>query len=738
MTRLARKLTLAVALGALLLVMAACMRFGLRKASTRDAVPTPPRPVAGLAQARLSLAAPAGGSPRILLDPQALGRLREAAQKQTPAFRFVRARADEALNQAVGSGYQGFEWAEAVANLALVWHATSDSRYANAAVRYLNALLEDRHQVGDRQGGASVVRHDSGYGIRTFGAYLALGYDWLRAAPGVDAALRERIVGRLSEWLGWYRESGYLREHPHSNYYWGYLTALSFAGLATAGESPRGDAWLALAQKELAERALPALRDELLGGGWPEGWQYGEYTTAEIALVCEAFRTGAGIELARHAPWLQQTVTHHVHALLPDQRSVYAGGTWGERPARPSALALSALTIALDGIGEPHAAEARWLTAHALPPLRREQAFIGLLAERPSAPERSPRDPKRTSLHLTGQGLSFARSDWSASATWVSFQAGARLAEDHQDADQGHFELVRGADALLVDAGDAEGSATINHNTLLVDDGGKNLNYPPNQGVWGGKRVKTTRFGDDGVAVVAVGEIAEAYAPSCVRDGCKRRSLGKFTRSFVFVRPSLLVIDDRLELDRPDYAATWAAHLTEPPRLEGDLASAVVGRSRVDIRTLEPRGTARRAVREPTPSGTGPHRANRPWGRLFRLEIDSQTGAKSRGFLQFVSAADAASLPPPAEALNGEGLRGGAIGLDGRRQIVLFADGSERGRVALGGPAQVLIVGLEPGHRYRVKLEQPCTLSLARAGDGELTANPGGALQTSAASCGKD
>src|SRR5207237_5355423 len=131
-----------------------------------------------------------------------------------------------------------------------------------------------------------------------------------------------------------------------------------------------------------------------------------------------------------------------------------------------------------------------------------------------------------------------------------------------------------------VDGGDAEGSATSNHNALLVNDGGRHMNYAPNQGVWG-KNVRTIRFADDGAVVVAVGDIGEAYAPSCAEDGCTERSVERMVRTFVYVRPSLVVIDDRIVLERSTYGATWTAHVTTPPVLNGDLATAVVGSSRV-------------------------------------------------------------------------------------------------------------------------------------------------------------
>jgi hypothetical protein len=731
-------IVLACAFAGALLAAAACARLGLRHGDE------PPQarkrtPIAGLGPEKLALGALPQGTRRLLLDAPALGRLREAAKADTEPYRFALARANEALEKPLPSGYQGFEWADAVAHLGLAWHATGDARYAAGGLRYLKALLDDRLVLGDGKGGDGVVRHDSGYGIRTFGAYTALGYDWLRDAPGFDPALRERVIARLGAWLDWYGREGYLRAHPVANYYWGYLTALSFAGLALAGESTRAGEWLALARKELAERALPALRDELRGGGWPEGAQYGEYTTLEIALVAEAFRTGASIEVARQLPWLGDTVTFHAHALLPDEATVYDGGTWGEHPARSSALGTAAASIALESIGDARAAEARWLVKRALPPLRREQAWVGLLADRPGAPERSPRGAA-TSLHATGQGLTLARSDWSKTATWVSFQSGPRIAEDHQDADQGHFELFRGSDGLLVDGGDSEGSATVNHNTLLVDDGGRTLNYPPNQGVFGGDRVQTTRFEDDGAVLVAVGELGEAYAPACARQGCKARSVERLTRSFVYVRPSLLVIADDIALERADTGVTWAAHLTRAPTLAGDLASAVIGESRVDVRTLEPREARRAAPREPTPSGEGSHRANKPWGPMWRLEVESPRQERERRFLHVVSAGRADAAAPAARALAAENVSGARIEGEGRRTVVLFVRGATRAPVALGGPADsVIVVGLEPGRSYLATIEPGCALRLAESkAAGATKLGKGGVLRVSAGSCGQN
>jgi len=715
----------------------ACGRLGLRRSASSEPASERPTPPVALEPIKLSTSAPGSAPQRILLDNQALAWLRESAQKRTPAFLRAQRRADEALQKSLESGYQGFEWADAVAGSALLWHATGDERYATSALRYLNALLDDRLAVGDAKGGADVVTHDSGYGMRTFGVYSALGYDWLRAAPGMNDALRARIRQRLGQWLTWYEKEGYLRDRAISNYYWGYLTALSMAGLALSGDNPAADAWLKTARSELSNRVLPAFRDQLRGGGWPEGWQYGEYTALELALVTRAFATAAGVDLASKLPWLGQTVIQHAHALLPDEKSVYDGGTWGEHPAKPSGLAMAALSFALDGVDDVHAANARWLSAHALPALEREQAWVALLADRPGAAESSPRDGA-TSLHLAGQGLTFVRSDWSPNAVWASFQAGPPLAEDHQDADQGHFELVRGSDQLLVDGGGSEGSATINHNTLLVDDGGDNLNYPPNQGVWG-RQVKTTRFADDGLVSVAVGELGDAYAPKCIISGCRRRSVERLTRSFVFVRPALVLVEDQVELSNADYGVVWAAHVTQNPSLSGTRVSAVVGASRVDIQALAPAHAALAAPREPTPSGEGSHRLDQPWGPMWRIEVTSPRGERQRRFLNVLTAGPAASEPPPVVELHGEALSGAFVRTDQHAAAVLFAGSNAEGRVSLTGSADTLVVvGLTPGKHYALAVDAAaCSVRLGGGSASDPAANRGGFLRSSASCAGK-
>lgn len=663
-----------------------------------------------------------------MLDETRLHALKASARAETPAWRRVAALCETQAQRSIPSGYQGFDWADAVANLSLCWHATGDANHARAAARYARALLDDRFSLGDGRGGSGVVRHDSGYGIRTFGAYTALAYDWLRGAPGAGADYRRRSIERLEAWLSWYERSGYLADHPLANYFWGYFTALSLAGLAVGDEHPAGARWRQRARELLETKIVPTFRKHLRGGGWPEGWQYGEYVALEASLVAEAYRTRTGVDLGKELGWFGDVVRHHVHALAPDRKSVYGGGTWGERPSRPSALGVLATTLVLDRLDPTRAAHARWLADHALPPLTREQAWVALLVDRPGAPRRDPRAGEPASRSLDGTGLTLMRSDWSESAVWIAFQAGPRLTPDHQHKDQGHFELTRGKDWLLVDAGNSEGGATINHNTLLIDDGGKLVTYSPNQGVWG-TEVATTHYGDDGRAVVAVGEIADAWAPACVREGCRERAVSRATRTLVYVRPALLAVHDRVELADADTRATWAVHVTSAPALADRRASVVSGDSRVDIAVVSPDAAKLGAVREPNGGGDGPHRASSPWGAVWRIEVASPTGSKERRFLHWITT-DTKSAPPPdrPRRIAGGGLEGAVGVAPGGAVGIVISHSAEGGELELGAAPETLIVaGLAPSARYTVTLSPAggCKLRVARASDGRVATGGG-------------
>lgn len=682
--------------------------------------------------APLPRAASATPHPRIILDEETRARLAKLAHQGTPAWERLEERCALFRKQDVSSGYYGLQWSEAVASLALCYHATGDKDHAARAIHYLGGLLDDREKVGDGKGGAAEIERNSGYPIRARGVMAALAYDWLYHAPGMTAELRAHIIERLRAWIAWYQRDGYLNDDPFSNYFWGYATTVSLAGLAAAGDDPIADTWLNTARKDLLGGLIvPGFRDKLAGGGWAEGWQYGPRVATEAAMVLRGFATATGARYTDDLPWLAEIVSHHLYALRPAYDTAYANATHIRKPHVPDPDALRGVTIALDSAAPTIAAEARFIVDELYEDDREGLAWLAFLTDRPGAPRADPRKGAPLAYHASGPGLTFARSSWQPDAVWVAFQAGPRVSVDHQHNDQGHFELWRGDDALFLDGGNDTGVATINHNSLLIDDGGQFLSYTPNQGVWG-YGVSTTRFAADDHVVVAVGDITDAYDPGCVRSGCKKRAVKSVVRTLVYVRPNLLVIRDRVTLSDPRFGATWIAHALAPFDVADGRFAVTRGDSRAWGQILSPAGATPIMRKEPTTAEDYIYLRNTPFTDMWRVDIASPRGESEREFLVWMTAAAKGAERPKAARVRGKGLAGGIGKLGGGHAAVLFAESDRGGHIALPISAErVVIVGLEPGSHYGAvasKTATGCRIEITRAGNGKHLASAGGTL----------
>jgi hypothetical protein len=696
-----------------------------------DPDPAPPSDLPQVAEIRPARETP---HPRILFVAPRVARLVASAKAATPLWKKLERRCQIFSDSDQSAGYLGLQWGEAIGDLTTCFYATGEERYRERAMFYLRALLHDKQRVGDGQGGDAIVRGNSGYPIRSFGLYAALAFDWLHDAPGMEE-LRPVIQHRLGAWLDWYGKQGYLNDSPYSNYFWGYFATLAMAGIATDGEVPEAAAWQERTRALLDKKVVPGFQARLKGGEWTEGWQYGELVAMEVALLVDAYRTATGADYSRSFSWLGEIVDAFVHRTHPDRASWYGNGTQHKRPPPPDGMALAGALLVLEQSDRRAAERARFIVRELFPPLGNERIWFAVVADDAAGAAVDPRDPGRLSYHLAGPGQTFLRSGWGEDAVWVSFQAGPRVAVDHEHNDQGHFEIWRGGDALVGDFGTQEAYATINHNSLLVDDGKQVLNYPPNQGVWG-RKSRTVGWSDRGDVAVVVGDLADAWAPKCVERGCSERSVVRAVRTLVYLRPDAVVIDDDLELSKGEYGATWAAHVRSAPEIKGPRASVVVGRSRLDVTAVA--GGALRAVSEPTTQDDHIYRANRPDGAVWRLEIESAKGKPLRRIRTWLRAAASGAAPAEASAVSGQGIEG-AVGPVGQARVAVLFAAPAGGTIALPpAVAGALVAGLEPGGAYTARAAPAgggCTLSVARGGSS--TADPSGSLAVDLAPCRK-
>src|SRR6202012_1497508 len=79
--------------------------------------------------------------------------------------------------------------------------------------------------------------------------------------------------------------------------------------------------WSTVADTIWSKQLIPAMAEGgvLDGGDWPEGWQYGPLSVAELALASRAMR-GAGMEVPNVAKWLGALLRVYIYGLAPNDR----------------------------------------------------------------------------------------------------------------------------------------------------------------------------------------------------------------------------------------------------------------------------------------------------------------------------------------------------------------------------------------------------------------------------------
>jgi Heparinase II/III-like protein len=659
--------------------------------------------------------------PRILLTPARLANLKKLDKAGNPAMARLTKRCDEATDKTIDSGYEAWDWTNAALSCALLWRVTGNDARAKTALKYLKALLDDRMKVGDGKGGLEVVRHDSGYPIRTFGFGGAIAYDWLHGAPGMTDDMKKAALDRFTAWVAWFKENGYQKDKPIANYYAGYFGTVGMAGVACEGDDPRGAELRKTAQAMWKRSVVPEMK-KLQGGQWPEGWQYGGLAAAVFAIYADTEKVAGDLV------FLREMVDYRRHSLWPDAVHVYDNGDWSKKPATANGHEMWGALVALPA-GDPFAARARALAKMVKPERDNQWTWLEAIVEDPSAPTEEP-DPKTTSYLAKGTGTAFARSAWSPGAVWASINAGPYLS-DHQHLDQGHFEIVRGTDALLVDGGGYGAGSSASHNTLLVDDGGETMTYTPNQTAESSGS-SIARFEDQGSFVYALADFGAAYDPAKFKeDG--RRAVARAEREWIFSRtPAMgsegsarLVLYDRVTLTKGSYGVSWAGHTFGDAKIAGPLTTYTAGKSVAFATTLLPRNVTPTSLQEPQSKDKDSFWLNNdpPEGlKSTRVEVASPKGDQERRFLHAIVVGDPAVKPPPALGISGEGVDGAAI----RDEAYLFvkdAPQKKAAKISYRAPSEAtrhIVAGLAPGERYALEAKSEggaCKVTLSPGGD---------------------
>lgn len=683
--------------------------------------------------------------PRVLLSAARIVELTRVATPENPAFVRLLKGCDEAAGKKIEAGYEAEDWAHAAADLAICALVTHKEGYAKAAVQYAVALVDDEAKVGDRKGGDGIVVHNDGYSIRNRGVFPALVYDWLHEAPALDDAAKKKIVGRVYAYVKWYRKAGYRNGDAAGNHYMGHFATAAVAGPAFAGDDPRASELRGIARKMWKDEIVPAYAKKLAGGDFVEGWQYARTIAPSLSFHAdaEARAPGGNPRTAEELPWLRETIAFQTHALHPSGGSMFDNGDWSHKPARPNAAPFWALSLAMpDAPSQKRALFLGRLLADAEDPLWHWLAFLA------DVPGKATDDPRKgvASHFAKGTGTILARTDWGKDATWATLTA-SPFYEDHQHLDQGHFEIVRGRDRLLVDPGDYDAYSTMSHNTLLVDDGGDNMTKPPNQYVYGAS-VGVPRFDENARYVYGLASFGSAYDAD-PDDTSKGHSVVRAEREWFFSRGvgttggPRLVLYDRVTLAKPGYAVTWVAHAGETPTVTANQARIVVGTSSAHVTALLPTASLFAVKREPSLKTDDMFMKNDPAEGIagIRLETASPKGDVERRFLHTIVVGPSASAAAPPELLAGTGADGARI----EDEVYVFArSGAQNAAIKLDylvPAARALthyVMGLPPRAAFKVGATPEgvgCRFSLTLVSGAAASSNPAGILTLRSEAC---
>jgi hypothetical protein len=513
--------------------------------------------------------------PRIYL-PHNRDRLVAALEAGGPAAtRFV-----ALVDEIVGGGetYSFFAW-----NAALVGQLTGEARYCAYAVAKVDAWVSSEEAL-IAAGSRPVVAGDSYLRVGDHIGDLALTYDWCFDAVGAERARRwlayaQRAVdnlwdpgnatwgGRSEPWNGW------STDNPHNNYFYSFNRATMLLGLATRGELPEADGWIARFRDVHLDRMIvPTFDLELVGGGSREGTGYG-VAMRNLWELYDLWEGSTGERIADLTPHTRASLVELLHTVLPTRDRI---APIGDHTRDASAVLydyqrLYGLLLMRFFPGDPATAELRYQLARSSVP-RMSSKFnyaYDFLYDDGAIEEAAP--ALATAYHARGTGHVFARSSWGDDATWFH-ATGGPFVESHDHQDESGFLLYKGGWLAYdpnVDSRSGDRASTEYHNLVRFEQGGATV---PMHLYTEAELVAVHR---------GAGYLHTAVDVLPIYEG--EESVVRHQRELVYLEPDLLVVFDRVDgggatpvwqLNSPLVPVVAGARTT----LSGEAASLVVDR----------------------------------------------------------------------------------------------------------------------------------------------------------------
>lgn len=677
--------------------------------------------------------------PRIWLDNALATKARAKVTTNDPTWTALKAKCDLYLTgqvfwpdvqqygdaQDIGSGYQGDAWMNAIMELGLAYQAlkTTDP---TTAKKYATKLADVLTKMSAPPGDPHFVEPltDDGFGIRFYGAGMALGYDLIY--PELTPALKTRLINSMNLWVSKVESDGFEtgNEFPVGNYYAGYYMAKALVAIGTEGDNAQAPAmWTSWLNQNHLGGVQPYYTKWMAGGGWPEGWDYGPLAVFNMIAPVWAAKTGKGIDLFNYQPapypYAHDAGQSVMEMIFPSIATMDTHGETYDANSKPVPLADPEMYTKLAGIlqvlGDPGAPQlhrfarnVRQINGHA--PL-----WVDFLLWDEKAPESNYAN-RPLSYLAKGTSMSIMRSDWTTRAVWGNILAGANVSyagAGHEKFDKGGLTITRGSTRFLVQAhAELDGGANAGKydfptakaphspNNFYNDDFGDHETYPDlgnattynifytkNPLRWGQHAVDPTvskanvsKFEDGGSYVYTrSSKLEDNYWD---KDRQSFNYVPYWTRDVLFLRPELFVVRDRTTVHDATIPQFMAWHFGLKP-----VYTAQSDNGKVDSRYDVNEGPVYKgAMTSLFPVGGSTNLVNLfNSGRAFRVECNPPANpAASQSWLNVLDAAASRAdsyTVTRMSASDGNILQGALFGTEmlstTDAQIALFGTGSE-------------------------------------------------------------
>ncbi|MCL2646230.1 MAG: hypothetical protein FWD61_04385 [Phycisphaerales bacterium] len=517
-----------------------------------------------------------------------------------------------------------------------------------AAMKYVSAGVTNTHQ-------------ETWLGLE----YVALTYDLLY--DHISAADRAKMISWFNAHLGTYT----IDESAFHNSTLSKIFCLLRIAYATRGDNPKAKDFRDWALIKLYEdKVLPGLKQFGAGGGFTEcGW-YTRHSLFHLVQALELARRCEQYDGFALAPaFFYQRLAYELLQPYPmpdanygaDQFAVEGDGanTYGGAVENPG-LMKNILAQYFRGSE---------LAAYTASRLRKgsnaETRFHHFLIDEPPDPAK-PIATAPLSHLAEGIGRVYARSDWNNDATWLRFECGPFFS-NHQHLEVGNFEIFR-YEPLATESGEytdwGSGHAinwlvrTVAHNCILVyapnekfrdfrgggsssaNDGGQAMPIWPVGTVQAWNANPNTRG-----QIVAYGNRAECmYVGADCTKAFNPEKVSLWVRQLVFLRPSVIIIFDRVVSKNANAPKAWLLHCKNEPDITDTKVHIKNGKGEMYVETLLPQAAKISKIKGyvyPTFAGGqsfgAPDSVLTPLAFLWRMEVSPTKPAEEDLFLHVIS-----------------------------------------------------------------------------------------------------